>query len=102
MSVADVSGVKLSGLLFDAGTVNSPVLLQVGTPNAHKSDPNDPSLLSDVFLRIGSANSGQLAPRDTQLRGFNVIALEERQSFAPSNRCQPTGAFTPFKNATTT
>jgi hypothetical protein len=55
MSVADVPGVKLSGLLFDAGTVNSPVLLQVGTPNAHKSDPNDPSLLSDVFFRIGGA-----------------------------------------------
>jgi hypothetical protein len=28
MSVADVSGVKLSGLLFDAGTVYSPVLLR--------------------------------------------------------------------------
>jgi hypothetical protein len=59
MSVADVPGVKLSGLLFDAGTVNSPVLLQVGTPNAHKSDPNDPSLLSDVFFRIGGATPGK-------------------------------------------
>jgi hypothetical protein len=59
MSVADVPGVKLSGLLFDAGTANSPVLLQVGTPNAHKSDPNDPSLLSDVFFRIGGATPGK-------------------------------------------
>jgi hypothetical protein len=59
MSVADVPGVKLSGLLFDAGTVNSPVLLQVGTPNAHKSDPNDPTLLSDVFFRIGGATPGK-------------------------------------------
>jgi len=59
MTVADVPGVKLSGLLFDAGTVNSPVLLQVGTPNAHKSDPNDPSLLSDVFFRIGGATPGK-------------------------------------------
>jgi hypothetical protein len=59
MSVADVPGVKLSGVLFDAGTVNSPVLLQVGTPNAHKSDPNDPSLLSDVFFRIGGATPGK-------------------------------------------
>jgi hypothetical protein len=25
-----------------------------------------------------SRNSGQLAPRDTQLSGFNVIALKER------------------------
>jgi hypothetical protein len=59
MTVADVPGVKLSGLLFDAGTVNSPVLLQVGTPNAHKSDPNDPSLLADVFFRIGGATPGK-------------------------------------------
>jgi hypothetical protein len=47
-------------------------------------------------------NSGQLAPRDTQLRGFNFIALEERQSFAPCNRYEPTGAFTPFQDAATT
>ena len=59
MTVADVPGVKLSGLLFDAGTVDSPVLLQVGTPNAHKSDSNDPSLLSDVFFRIGGATPGK-------------------------------------------
>jgi hypothetical protein len=59
MSVADVPGVKLAGLLFDAGTANSRVLLQVGTPNAHKSDPNDPSLLSDVFFRIGGATPGK-------------------------------------------
>jgi hypothetical protein len=35
---------------------------------------------SDIIRKLQkkSANSGQLAPRDTQLRGFNVIALEER------------------------
>ena len=59
VSVADVPGVKLSGLLFDAGQLNSPVLLQVGTWNAHKSDPNDPTLLSDVFFRIGGAAAGK-------------------------------------------
>jgi len=59
MQVADVSGVKLSGLLFDAGPVNSPVLLQVGTPNAHKSNPRDPTSLQDVFFRIGGATPGR-------------------------------------------
>ncbi len=59
MSVADVPGVKLSGLLFDAGPLNSPVLLQVGTRYAHKSDPHDPTLLSDVFFRIGGATAGK-------------------------------------------
>ena len=59
MTVADVTGVKLAGLLFDAGPKSSPVLLQVGTRNAHKSDPADPTTLSDVFFRIGGATPGK-------------------------------------------
>ena len=59
MSVADVAGVKLAGLLFDAGTVNSPILLQVSTKNAHKSDPADPTSIQDVFFRIGGATPGK-------------------------------------------
>src|SRR5262245_23197765 len=59
MEVADVPGVKLAGLLFDAGPVSSPVLLQVGTPHAHKSDPADPTSLQDVFFRIGGATPGK-------------------------------------------
>jgi hypothetical protein len=59
MSVADVEGVKLAGLLFDAGAVNSPVLLQVGTEHAHKSDPADPTSIQDVFFRIGGATPGK-------------------------------------------
>jgi hypothetical protein len=58
MSVADVTGVKLAGLMFDAGPVNSPVLLQVGTPHAHKSDPDDPTSIQDVFFRIGGVGVG--------------------------------------------
>jgi len=61
MTVADVKGVKLSGLLFDAGPLSSPVLLQVGTRNAHKSDPADPTSLHDVFFRIGGATPGKAA-----------------------------------------
>ena len=59
ITVADVPGVTLAGLLVDAGAVSSPVLLQVGKPNVHKSDPADPTLLSDVFFRIGGAAPGK-------------------------------------------
>jgi hypothetical protein len=59
MQVADVPGVKLSGLLFDAGPVSSPVLLEVGTPHAHKSDRRDPTSVQDVFFRIGGATPGK-------------------------------------------
>jgi hypothetical protein len=59
MTVADVKGVKIAGLLLDAGPVSSPALLQVGKPHAHKSDPADPTSLHDVFFRIGGAAAGK-------------------------------------------
>jgi len=58
MTIADVKGVKVAGLLFDAGPVDSPVLLEVGTRHAHTSDPGDPTSLHDVFFRIGGATVG--------------------------------------------
>ncbi len=59
MLVASVPGVKLSGMMFDAGPVNSPALLQVGLPGRGWSDPGDPTLLQDVFFRVGGATPGQ-------------------------------------------
>ena len=72
MTIADVKGVKLAGLMFDAGSVNSPVLLQVGKPNSHKSDPNDPTSLQDVFFRIGGAAAGR-ATTSLVVNSDNVI-----------------------------
>jgi hypothetical protein len=48
-------GVKLSGLIIDAGPVNSPVLLSVGIPGP--SSASDPDLIQDVFFRIGGAET---------------------------------------------
>jgi hypothetical protein len=59
MLVAGVPGVKLSGMIFDAGPVNSPALLQVGLPGRGRSDPADPTLVQDVFFRVGGATPGQ-------------------------------------------
>src|SRR5262245_31456809 len=72
MTVADVPGVKLAGFMVDAGAVNSPVLLQVGKPHAHKSDPNDPTSLQDVFFRIGGAAAGK-ATTSLVVNSDNVI-----------------------------
>ncbi|MGW4643272.1 discoidin domain-containing protein [Sphaerisporangium sp. NPDC004334] len=60
MSTADVDGVKIAGLLFDAGTVNSPVLLQVG-PNGSSAagHASNPASVQDVFFRIGGAGAGR-------------------------------------------
>jgi hypothetical protein len=55
MVVVPNTGVKLSGLIFDAGPVNSPVLLSVGTPLPAAGAAADPDLIQDVFFRIGGA-----------------------------------------------
>jgi hypothetical protein len=63
MTVADVPGVEISGLIFDAGPVSSPVLLRVGSEHGEgpgqKSDPDDPTALHDVFFRIGGPHLGK-------------------------------------------
>ncbi len=58
MIVLPSKGVSLSGMIFDAGTPNSPLLLQFGTPFGPNST-SDPSALQDVFFRIGGAQPGQ-------------------------------------------
>src|SRR6185437_11407583 len=53
MVVVRNTGVKVSGLIIDAGPVKSPVLVSVGTPGP--SSASDPDLIQDVFFRIGGA-----------------------------------------------
>jgi hypothetical protein len=60
MIVASAKGMLISGVLFDAGPTNSPYLLRVG--NGHEPIDNaalDPSVLSDVFFRVGGAAAGK-------------------------------------------
>jgi hypothetical protein len=72
MTVDDVPGVDVSGLIFDAGAKNSPVLLRVGTKHAHKSNPDNPTALQDVFFRIGGAAAGK-ARVSLEVNSDNVI-----------------------------
>jgi hypothetical protein len=76
LTISDVDGVKLAGLLIDAGPHDAPVLLQVGDDDRHGDDrrdhhgrasdrhgrpgdaPSDPISLHDVFFRIGGATPG--------------------------------------------
>ncbi len=58
MTVSDVDGVKLGGLLFDAGTVTSPVLLQVGPAGSTAGHATNPTSIQDIFFRIGGAGPG--------------------------------------------
>lgn len=59
MKVADVDGVKLAGFLIDAGTVNSPSLLEVGPAGAATDHAANPTTVQDVFIRVGGAGAGK-------------------------------------------
>ena len=60
ISVADVGGVNISGLILDAGPVNSPTLLTVGTAGSTVSHASDPVSIDDVFFRVGGAEVGSV------------------------------------------
>ncbi len=61
MQTASVPGIKISGIIFDAGPQSSPTLLDVGLPilSGGTRDASDPTLLQDVFFRIGGAEAGK-------------------------------------------
>ena len=61
LTVADDPGVIIAGVTIDAGTVASPVLLQVGKKpkNNSKNDPSNPTTLSDVYFRVGGPHVGR-------------------------------------------
>jgi hypothetical protein len=59
LNIADVDGVKVSGLTFDAGTTNSPTLMSVGRAGVHTDHAANPISLQDVFFRIGSSVQGK-------------------------------------------
>jgi hypothetical protein len=72
MRVADVDGVKLAGLLFDAGTTNAPVLLEVGPSGSSANHAANPTSLHDVFIRVGGAIAGKATVTMT-INSNNVI-----------------------------
>jgi hypothetical protein len=63
LTVADVPGVIIAGVTIDAGTVESPALLQVGKKHGNhgpkKHDPSNPTTLSDVYFRVGGPHIGK-------------------------------------------
>lgn len=59
LTVADVPGVTVAGLLIDAGAVASPTLIEIGERGAARDHHADPTLLSDLYFRVGGATPGR-------------------------------------------
>jgi hypothetical protein len=75
MRVLSSKGVLVSGIIFDAGPTNSPVLFEVGSFPSFLGDDrsaSDPSAIQDVFFRIGGAEAGS-ATTSLLVNSDNVI-----------------------------
>ena len=72
LSTADVNGIRIGGLIFDAGTTNSSTLVQIGPSGSSASHASDPTVLSDVFARIGGATVGR-ATQTLVVNSSNVV-----------------------------
>ena len=59
LTTADADGIIVAGLLFDAGPVQSPVLVQVGPQGSHVRHVKEPISLHDLFFRDGGAAVGR-------------------------------------------
>jgi hypothetical protein len=72
MTIADVDGVKVGGILFEAPASNVKTLLQVGEPGNTKSHAGDPTFLFDIFCRAGGAEVG-MADCFVTIHSNNVV-----------------------------
>ncbi|MFI7374341.1 discoidin domain-containing protein [Actinoplanes sp. NPDC049668] len=59
IKIADVAGVKLAGVLVEAGAANSPTLIEVGAAGSAANNAANPISLHDVFVRIGGSGVGR-------------------------------------------
>jgi len=71
MTTADVDGIQIGGLIFQAGAASSPVLLQVG-PAGSGALHAAPTSLYDIFARVGGAAPGSAAV-SLQINSGSVI-----------------------------
>jgi len=72
IDVDDMDGVILAGLLIEAGLTNSPVLVQIGPSGSSARHSSNPTVLSDLFVRVGGAGIGK-ATRSLEINSHDVI-----------------------------
>jgi hypothetical protein len=73
MSVADVPGVNISGLIFDAGPTQSSSLLQIGTEGSTENYSSNPVTVDDVNFRIGGEETGTAATALVDNSNYSIL-----------------------------
>ena len=59
IAVADVDGVTIAGMTLEAGAVNSPCILEVGSKGRTADHNANPTFLYDLTVRTGGATAGK-------------------------------------------
>lgn len=73
MNVSDEDGIKVCGLLFDAGEKESTTLLLVGDKKTKVSHANNPLSFSDVYFRVGGGKNASKVKNCVTINSNNVI-----------------------------
>lgn len=61
VTVSDVDGVLVGGIIFDAGPAESTALVQVGEAGSARDHSKNPTFLYDIVCRVGGATAGTAA-----------------------------------------
>ena len=75
LTVASAVGVKVSGLIIDAGPARSPALLALG--HAGAATAAHPDLISDVFFRVGGAETTATSATVSLLDGASHSIIDD-------------------------
>jgi hypothetical protein len=59
LKTADAPGIIIANILFDAGTTQSPCMLQVGDSGSTSNNSTNPTIVSDIFGRVGGGGNAQ-------------------------------------------
>ena len=89
--VADVDGVTIAGILFDAGSSNSPTLLQIGDATVSTLDHTaNPTALFDISCRVGGAAPTAQTTSCVVINSRNVI-IDNAWLWRADHGVDPTG-----------
>ncbi len=73
VEIADKGGIKIAGLLFEAGEKKSETLLKVGDKKTDVDHSENPLVFSDVYFRVGGGNYAGKVQNCVTINCNNVI-----------------------------
>jgi len=73
METADVDGIMMCGLIFEAGNTLSTSLLNIGTEKTDTDHSANPTVLSDLYFRVGGSSYVGMTEKCVEINTNNVM-----------------------------